>query len=67
MVILFMGVHDGVQGRTAEAVAGAYPEDLWLQGQHGVHHRRCWVERHGTGVLPRRGRRPPPAAAARTV
>ncbi|HEX9924602.1 MAG TPA: nickel-binding protein, partial [Anaerolineae bacterium] len=33
---LFMDIHKGVEGLTAEAVAGAHKKDLEVQEKHGV-------------------------------
>ena len=46
---LFMDVHKGVEGLTAEAVAGAHQRDLEVQGKHGVEYQRYWFnESDGT-------------------
>ncbi len=39
---LFMDRHTGVDGLTAEAVAGAHGKDVEVQGQHGVKYLRYW-------------------------
>lgn len=46
---LFMDVHRGVEGLTAEAVAQAHAADLAIQDQHGVKYLRYWFnEADGT-------------------
>ena len=46
---LFMDVHKGVEGLTAEAVEGAHMRDLEVQGKHGVQYHRYWFnESEGT-------------------
>lgn len=39
---LFMDIHRGVEGLTAEAVADAHRKDLAVQKRHGVDYRRYW-------------------------
>ena len=39
---LFMDVHKGVDGLTAEAVAEAHKKDLEKQGQYGVKYLKYW-------------------------
>lgn len=46
---LFMDIHKGVDGLTAEAVAEAHKKDLEKQGQHGVKYIKYWFnEKDGT-------------------
>jgi hypothetical protein len=37
-----MDEHSGLEGLTAEAVAGAHQRDLEVQGKYGVHYLRYW-------------------------
>ncbi len=39
---LYMDIHKGVDGLTAEAVAGAHQKDLEVQEKHGVKYLRYW-------------------------
>ncbi len=39
---LFMDIHKGVDGLTAEAVIEAHKRDLETQGEHGVKYLRYW-------------------------
>lgn len=39
---LFMDIHKGVEGLTAEAVAGAHQKDLEVQAKHGVKYLNYW-------------------------
>jgi hypothetical protein len=45
-----MDVHHGVEGLTAEAVAGAHQRDLEVQGRHGVNYLRYWFN-EGSGTV----------------
>ncbi len=46
---LYMDAHKGVEGLTAEAVAGAHQKDLEVQEKHGVKYLRYWFnEDEGT-------------------
>jgi hypothetical protein len=46
---IYMDIHKGVEGLTAEAVAGAHQKDLEIQGQYGVKYLRYWFnEAYGT-------------------
>ena len=46
---LFMDVHKGVDGLTAEAVADAHKKDLETQGKYGVKYLKYWFnEQDGT-------------------
>ncbi len=46
---LYMDIHKGVEGLTAEAVAGAHQKDLEVQEKHGVKYLRYWYnEEDGT-------------------
>lgn len=39
---LYMDIHRGVEGLTAEAVAEAHRRDLEVQGKHGVRFLKYW-------------------------
>jgi hypothetical protein len=39
---LFMDIHRGVDGLTAQAVAAAHQADLETQGKHGVKYLKYW-------------------------
>ncbi len=39
---LYMDIHKGVEGLTAEAVAGAHKKDLEVQDKYGVKYIRYW-------------------------
>lgn len=39
---LYMDMHKGVEGLTAEAVAGAHQKDLEAQGRYGVKYLKYW-------------------------
>ena len=46
---LFMDVHKGVDGLTAQAVADAHKKDLETQGKYGVKYLKYWFnENDGT-------------------
>jgi hypothetical protein len=46
---LFMDIHKGVDGLTAEAVAEAHKKDIEKQGEHGVKYLKYWYnEKDGT-------------------
>ena len=46
---LYMDVHKGIEGLTAEAVAEAHKKDVETQKQHGVEYHRYWFnEKDGT-------------------
>ncbi len=46
---LFMDVHKGVDGLTAQAVAEAHKKDLEKQGKYGVKYLKYWYnEENGT-------------------
>ncbi|MFN8454536.1 MAG: DUF4242 domain-containing protein [Anaerolineae bacterium] len=46
---LYMDVHKGITGLTAEAVAGAHEKDLKVQPKHGVKYLKYWFnEADGT-------------------
>jgi hypothetical protein len=46
---LYMDVHRGRQGLSADAVAEAHEKDLQTQGEHGVNYLRYWYnEADGT-------------------
>jgi hypothetical protein len=46
---LFMDVHKGVDGLTAEAVSDAHKKDLEAQGKYGVKYLKYWLnEKDGT-------------------
>jgi hypothetical protein len=39
---LYMDIHRGVQGLTADAVAAAHKKDLEVQGKHRVKYLKYW-------------------------
>ena len=39
---LYMDIHKGVEGLTAEAVAGVHEKDLEVQEKHGVKYLKYW-------------------------
>ena len=46
---LYMDVHKGIDGLTADAVAGAHEQDLAIQQKHGVKYLKYWFnEADGT-------------------
>jgi hypothetical protein len=46
---IYMDIHKGVEGLTAEAVAGAHQRDLETQGRYGVKYLKYWFnEADGT-------------------
>jgi hypothetical protein len=46
---IYMDIHKGVEGLTAEAVAGAHRKDLETQGRYGVTYLKYWFnEADGT-------------------
>lgn len=46
---LFMDIHKGVDGLTAEAVTGAHKKDLETQEKYGVKYHKYWYnEKDGT-------------------
>ncbi|RMD94193.1 MAG: DUF4242 domain-containing protein [Calditrichaeota bacterium] len=46
---LYMDIHKGVDGLTAEAVAGAHKKDLEVQEKYGVKYIKYWFnEEDGT-------------------
>ena len=46
---LYMDIHKGIDGLTADAVAGAHEEDLKIQQKHGVKYLKYWFnEADGT-------------------
>ena len=46
---LYMDIHKGLEGLTAEAVAGAHEKDLEVQEKYGVKFLRYWFnEEDGT-------------------
>ncbi len=47
---LFMDVHHGVEGLTADAVAGAHKKDLDEQAKHGVKYLKYWFN-EDTGTV----------------
>jgi hypothetical protein len=48
---LFMDVHTGVDGLTAEAVAAAHDRDLEVQQAHGVQYRSYWFDEESGTVF----------------
>lgn len=46
---LYMDIHKGIDGLTAEAVSGAHTKDLEVQPKHGVNYLKYWFnEADGT-------------------
>jgi hypothetical protein len=46
---IYMDIHRGMEGLTAEAVAGAHQKDLEVQERHGVKYLKYWFnEADGT-------------------
>lgn len=46
---LYMDIHKGLDGLTAEAVTGAHAKDLQVQQKHGVKYLKYWFnEADGT-------------------
>jgi Nickel responsive protein SCO4226-like len=46
---LFMDIHKGMEGLTAQAVAEAHKKDLQKQGKYGVKYLKYWFnEKDGT-------------------
>jgi hypothetical protein len=41
---VFMDIHRGVEGLTAQAVAGAHQKDLEIQRSHGVDYQHYWFD-----------------------
>jgi hypothetical protein len=39
---LFLDIHEGVEGLTAQAVADAHRRDLEVQAKHGVKYLKYW-------------------------
>jgi len=48
---LFMDVHRGVDGLTAEAVAEAHRKDLSVQDKYGVKYLRYWYNENDGSVF----------------
>ncbi len=48
---LYMDTHKGLEGLTAEAVAGAHQKDLEVQDKHGVKYRRYWFNENDGSVF----------------
>jgi len=48
---LYMDIHKGVEGLTAEAVAAAHQKDLEVQGKHGVKYLRYWFNEDDGSVF----------------
>jgi len=48
---LYMDIHKGVEGLTAEAVAAAHQKDLEVQGNHGVKYLRYWFNEDDGSVF----------------
>jgi hypothetical protein len=48
---LFMDIHKGVEGLTAEAVAGAHGKDLEVQEKHGVKYLHYWFNEEDGAVF----------------
>jgi hypothetical protein len=47
---LFMDIHKGMGGVSADAVAEAHRKDLEVQGKHGVNYLNYWVN-EDTGTI----------------
>lgn len=47
---LYMDIHKGVEGLTAEAVVGAHQKDLEVQEKHGVKYLSYWFN-EGDGTV----------------
>jgi Nickel responsive protein SCO4226-like len=47
---LFMDIHTGLDGLTAEAVAGAHQRDLEVQAGRGVQYLKYWFD-EGSGKV----------------
>ena len=41
---IYMDIHRGMEGLTAEAVAGAHQKDLEVQERHGVKYLKYWYD-----------------------
>ena len=48
---LYMDIHKGVDGLTAEAVAGAHQKDLEVQEKHGVKYLRYWFNENDGSIF----------------
>ena len=48
---LYMDIHKGVEGLTAEAVEGAHQKDLEVQEKHGVKYLRYWFNEEDGNVF----------------
>ncbi|NOR83429.1 MAG: DUF4242 domain-containing protein [Ardenticatenales bacterium] len=48
---LYMDIHKGVEGLTAEAVAAAHQKDLEAQEKHGVKYLRYWFNEDDGSVF----------------
>ena len=48
---LYMDIHKGVEGLTAEAVAGAHEKDLEVQEKHGVKYLEYWINEDDGSIL----------------
>lgn len=47
---LYMDIHKGVDGLTAEAVIGAHQKDLEVQDKYGVNYLKYWYD-ESTGTV----------------
>ena len=48
---LYMDIHKGVEGLTAEAVAGAHQKDLEVQEKHGAKYLKYWFNEEDGSVF----------------
>ena len=48
---LFMDVHNIDSGVSADDLAGAHAADLAIQGEHGVHYLRYWLDEEAGKVF----------------
>ena len=48
---LFMDIHRGVEGLTAEAVAQAHQKDLEVQSRHNVDYKKYWFNAQSGDVF----------------
>ena len=48
---LYMDIHKGVEGLTAEAVAGAHMKDIEVQEKHGVKYLKYWFNEDDDSIF----------------
>ncbi len=48
---LFMDIHKGVDGLTAQAVADAHKKDVETQKKYGVNYQKYWYNEHDGTVF----------------